>query len=101
MEQEGLFGPTATPVPAGTLGGHDEQRSDAPLPVRMRPRALDELIGQEHLLGPGTPMRRHVELDQPMAQEQWGPTGPGKTTMESVLSRSTPRTYVDVSTSIT
>ena len=97
MEQEGLFGPTTTPVPAGTLGGHDDERSDAPLPVRMRPRALDELIGQEHLLGPGTPLLRLVEQDQPMALVLWGPPGTGKTTLAAVLSRATQRHFVELS----
>ncbi|WP_370246319.1 replication-associated recombination protein A [Jiangella sp. DSM 45060] len=63
----------------------------------MRPRTLDEIVGQQHLLGPGTPLRRLVEDDQPMALVLWGPPGTGKTTLAYVVSRATQRRFVELS----
>ncbi|NED97615.1 replication-associated recombination protein A [Phytoactinopolyspora alkaliphila] len=98
MEQDGLFGPAAAPVTSGgSLAGADESYSGQPLAVRMRPRALEEIVGQEHLLGPGTPLRRLVEDDQPMALVLWGPPGTGKTTLAYVVSRATQRRFVELS----
>lgn len=69
----------------------------APLAVRMRPRTLDEIVGQQHLLGPGTPLRRLVEGDQPMSLILWGPPGTGKTTIAHVVSHATRRRFVQLS----
>ena len=57
----------------------------------MRPRTLDEVVGQEHLLGPGSPLRRLVEGDAPMSLILCGPPGTGKTTLAHVVSRATDR----------
>jgi putative ATPase len=73
------------------------EESAAPLPVRMRPLSLDEVVGQNHLLGPGTPLRRLVEDDIPMALLLWGPPGTGKTTLAYVVSRATERRFVELS----
>lgn len=97
MEQEGLFGGAAPSVPAGSLSGADDDVAGKPLAVRMRPRTLDEIVGQQHLLGPGTPLRRLVEQDQPMALVLWGPPGTGKTTLAYVVSRATQRRFVELS----
>ncbi|PZF82918.1 replication-associated recombination protein A [Jiangella anatolica] len=97
MEQEGLFGGGAPSVPAGSLSGADDDVAGKPLAVRMRPRTLDEIVGQQHLLGPGTPLRRLVEEDQPMALVLWGPPGTGKTTLAYVVSRATQRRFVELS----
>jgi putative ATPase len=79
----------------GSLSGSDH--ASAPLAVRMRPRTLDELAGQRHLLAPGSPLRRLVEGDQPMSLLLWGPPGSGKTTVASILSLQTNRRFVEVS----
>ncbi|MFI7129865.1 replication-associated recombination protein A [Nonomuraea sp. NPDC050153] len=63
----------------------------------MRPRSLDEVIGQRHLLGPGTPLRRLVESEAPMSLFLWGPPGTGKTTLAYVVSNVTKRRFVEVS----
>ncbi|MEU4229892.1 replication-associated recombination protein A [Nonomuraea sp. NPDC026600] len=78
----------------------DSAAADAtpqPLAVRMRPRTLDEVIGQRHLLGPGTPLRRLVESEAPMSLFLWGPPGTGKTTLAYVVSNVTKRRFVEVS----
>ena len=97
---DGLFD-IGTPAPAtppgsgGTLAGNTH--ASAPLAVRMRPRTLDELVGQQHLLDPGAPLRRLVEGDQPMSLLLWGPPGTGKTTIASIVSQQTNRSFVEVS----
>jgi putative ATPase len=83
------------PASGGALAGN--AHSSAPLAVRMRPRTLDELVGQQHLLAPGSPLRRLVEGDQPMSLLLWGPPGTGKTTIASILSTQTDRVFVEVS----
>jgi putative ATPase len=80
---------------AGTLAGN--AHSSAPLAVRMRPRTLDELVGQQHLLAEGSPLRRLIEGDQPMSLLLWGPPGTGKTTIASIVSGQTNRRFVEVS----
>jgi putative ATPase len=71
--------------------------ASAPLAVRMRPRTLDEIVGQAHLLGAGSPLRRLVEGDAPLSVIMWGPPGVGKTTIAQVVSRATARRYVQLS----
>ncbi|QBI55103.1 replication-associated recombination protein A [Streptomonospora litoralis] len=77
--------------------GAEAQRGQEPLPVRMRPRTLDEVAGQAHLLGEGSPLRRLVEDDAPMSLFLWGPPGTGKTTLATVVSRVTRRRFVELS----
>ena len=94
---EGLF-EVGDPTPArgtGALAGTPGQQ--APLAVRMRPRTLEELVGQEQLRAPGSPLRQLVEGDQSMSLLLWGPPGTGKTTIAAILSNQTDRRFVEVS----
>src|SRR6266487_116289 len=68
----------------------------APLAVRMRPRTLDEVIGQHHLTGAGTPFRKLIDNDAPMSLLLWGPPGTGKTTLAYVVSQVTRRRFVEL-----
>ncbi len=89
MEPESLFDASAGRV--------------APLAVRMRPRTLDEVVGQEHLLEPGSPLRRLVEADPrssaaaPVSVLLWGPPGTGKTTLARIIASATGRRFVELS----
>ncbi|MFD1077786.1 replication-associated recombination protein A [Longispora fulva] len=69
----------------------------APLAVRMRPRAIDELVGQAHLLAPGAPLHQLVSGDSPMSVILWGPPGSGKTTVAHLVARSSQRRFVALS----
>ena len=77
-------------------------RASAPLAVRMRPRTLDELVGQAHLLEPGSPLRRLVATavegrPGPSSVILWGPPGTGKTTLANLVSTATGRRFVELS----
>ncbi|MGH8774077.1 MAG: replication-associated recombination protein A [Jiangellaceae bacterium] len=99
MSHDGaLFDVAGSPAPPpGALAGADADYAGAPLAVRMRPRTLDEIVGQDRLLGEGSPLRLLVEQDQPMALVLWGPPGTGKTTVAYVVSRATQRNFVELS----
>ncbi|MEL4357985.1 MULTISPECIES: replication-associated recombination protein A [unclassified Luteococcus] len=79
----------------GTLGG--ATHGQLPLAVRLRPRTIDEIVGQQHLLGPGSPLRRLAEGNTAMSVFLWGPPGVGKTTIASVVSHATNRRFVEIS----
>ena len=64
-------------------------RRQAPLAARLRPRTLDELVGQEHLVGPGAPLRVLAESDRVGSSILWGPAGTGKTTLARLLADTT------------
>jgi putative ATPase len=68
--------------------------ASAPLAERMRPQTLDELVGQENLLGPGRPLRRAIEGDRLQSIILWGPPGTGKTTLARVIARATRARFV-------
>jgi putative ATPase len=71
--------------------------ANAPLAARMRPRTLDEVVGQAHLLSAGSPLRRLVEGDAPMSLILFGPPGSGKTTLALIVSSATNRRFVQMS----
>jgi putative ATPase len=75
------------------------QAAVAPLAVRMRPQTLDEVVGQQHLRAPGTPLRRMVENPDAGGSSVflWGPPGTGKTTLAHVVSNATSRRFVELS----
>ncbi|MGI9146300.1 MAG: AAA family ATPase, partial [Chloroflexota bacterium] len=68
-----------------------------PLAARMRPRALGEIRGQEHLLGTGRALRRALEADRVPSMVLWGPPGSGKTTLAEVIARLTSSRFVAMS----
>lgn len=65
------------------------QARQAPLAARMRPRNLDEIVGQQHIVGPGRLLRRAIEADQLSSLIFYGPPGTGKTTLAQVIARTT------------
>jgi putative ATPase len=69
----------------------------APLAERMRPRTLEEYVGQEQLLGPGKPLRREIERDDPSSMILWGPPGVGKTTLAKILAETTRASFIEFS----
>jgi putative ATPase len=69
----------------------------APLAERMRPRTLEEYSGQEHLLGPGKPLRVQIERDDPGSMIFWGPPGVGKTTLAKIIAETTQANFVEFS----
>jgi putative ATPase len=72
-------------------------RNQAPLAARMRPRSLDDIVGQQHLLGPKSPLRRLIESDRLSSVILWGPPGTGKTTIAEVIAVVTRREFVRLS----
>ena len=69
----------------------------APLAERMRPRSLDELVGQEHLVGPGKPLRVQIERDDTSSMIFWGPPGVGKTTLAKIIAETTEASFIEFS----
>ncbi len=69
----------------------------APLAARMRPRTFDELVGQEHIVGPGKVLRKSIESDQIPSMILWGPPGSGKTTLALLVATMTASDYQQVS----
>jgi len=72
-------------------------RQDTPLAERLRPKTLDEVVGQHHLLGEGKLLRRLIESDQLTSVIFWGPPGTGKTTLARVIANSTRSNFVSFS----
>ena len=68
-----------------------------PLADRMRPRTLDEFVGQEHLVGPGKPLRTQIERDDTGSLIFWGPPGTGKTTLAKIIAGMTKADFIEFS----
>jgi len=98
----GLFsvGPIADDGPSVNTGAWSPDRPvdpHAPLAARMRPRTLAEVAGQQHLLGPGAPLRRLVEGGSPSSMVLYGPPGTGKTTLAMLVAGATGRHFAQLS----
>src|SRR5450432_4376115 len=74
---------SAESPPSGT------DRGQRPLAERMRPERMEDYVGQEHILGPGKPLRRQIERDELTSIILWGPPGVGKTTLAKLIARVT------------
>lgn len=101
--QSSLFGSDDVPAPQKKAGqplstsAKDSVTPGEPLAARMRPRTLDEIVGQEHLLGPERLLRRTIEKDNITSMILWGPPGSGKTTLAEVIARQTHARFVTLS----
>lgn len=105
VTEAGMAGPPLEPAgqlfePAGEprrsshsapLGAH------APLAARLRPRTLDDMVGQVHLLGPGAPLRALIEADAVSSAILWGPPGTGKTTLARLMAETSDKGMVELS----
>lgn len=80
-----------------SAAAEDRLRRQAPLAARLRPRTLDDVVGQEHLVGAGKPLRRLVEQDRLTSAIFWGPPGTGKTTLALAVAGSTSRAFEQLS----
>jgi putative ATPase len=76
---------------------HRNLERQAPLAARLRPRTLDEMVGQEHLVAPGAPLRMLAESDRVGSAILWGPAGTGKTTLARLLAATTAKHLVTLS----
>jgi putative ATPase len=76
---------------------HRNLERQAPLAARLRPRSLDEMVGQEHLVAPGAPLRALAESDRVGSAILWGPAGTGKTTLARLLAATTAKHLVTLS----
>jgi putative ATPase len=76
-----------------TAAVEERLRATAPLAARLRPRTLDDVVGQEHLVGAGRPLRRLVEQDRLTSAIFWGPPGTGKTTLALAVAGTTARAF--------
>ena len=85
-----LFGAAAPPA-------REAIAASAPLAERLRPRAIDEVLGQRHLLGPGKPLRLAFESGKPHSMILWGPPGTGKTTLARLMAQAFDAEFIALS----
>ncbi len=88
--------PSGQSSPSKTLP-HAVAAAGAPLAERMRPRTLSEYSGQDHLLGPGKPLRVQIERNDPGSMIFWGPPGVGKTTLAKIIAEATHANFIEFS----
>src|SRR5438105_5700653 len=89
---------TPSSYPLGEGVGWDNRRMGAqPLAARMRPRDLDELVGQQHLIGPGRVLRKAIDAGQLPSMILWGPPGTGKTTLAAIGAKHAKAHFVGIS----
>src|SRR5262245_36081759 len=81
-------------MPAGGGAARKPRVEGTPLADRMRPRTIDEMVGQEHLLGPGRVLRAAIERGELHSMILWGPPGTGKTTLASLMAEKTGARFV-------
>jgi putative ATPase len=79
------------------LADAPQSKGARPLADRMRPRTLDEFVGQEHIVGPGKPLRLQIERDDPGSIIFWGPPGTGKTTLAQIIAHMTKAEFIEFS----
>ena len=79
------------------IGASDDDSSDRPLADRMRPRTLNELVGQQKIVGPGRALRKMIEEDRLQSLIFWGPPGTGKTTLARIIADQTAARFVSFS----
>src|SRR2546426_4896770 len=89
MSRDDLFAPPPVPETARSATAQPKANRRAPLAARMRPRSLDEIAGQTHILGPGQLLRRAIESDRIQSLIFYGPPGTGKTSLAQVIARQT------------
>src|SRR5512138_1728438 len=93
-EQPGsLFG---APVEE-SVGANEDESGERPLADRMRPRTLNDLVGQERIVGPGRVLRKMIEEDRLQSLIFWGPPGTGKTTLARIIAEQTVARFVSFS----
>ena len=86
-------------MPANSLFDHRRENlieQEQPLAARIRPRTLDEYIGQEHIVGPGRLLRRAIQADQLSSVIFYGPPGTGKTTLARVIANTTRAHFIAI-----
>src|SRR6185295_5670211 len=89
--------PGETDLFSTTAPGRPPELDQAPLADRMRPAGLDEILGQDDLVGPGRPLRESIEADRIGSMILWGPPGSGKTTLARLIARLTRAQFIQFS----
>src|SRR5438477_2370820 len=96
--QSSLFGSDdSVPATKKAQAARESVKPEEPLAARMRPRTLDEVVGQEYLVEPGRLLRRSIEGDRVPSMILWGPPGSGKTTLAEIIARQTHAHFVSLS----